>query len=255
MKIIRCEISGQPVYGMLEENGTVKQISGSIFGAYQIGDTIGNVKDLKLLSPVEPSKVIGVGLNYKSHIFETGGQEPKFPILFLKPSTSVIGPDATIVIPDVEGEIHYEGELGVVIGKRARHVSEAEALSYVLGYTCGNDVSARKVIKEEREIGNMTRGKGFDTFCPLGPCIATGLDPTNLSLETRLNGETKQRGNTSDLLFSVAYLIADMSKVFTLLEGDVILTGTPSGIGPIEPGDVVEVDISGIGVLRNPVTS
>jgi 2-keto-4-pentenoate hydratase/2-oxohepta-3-ene-1,7-dioic acid hydratase in catechol pathway len=196
-----------------------------------------------------------VGLNYVSHIHESGLPTPKFPMLFMKPLSAVIGPGEPIVYPRKGRHVDYEAELVAVIGKRARHVPEERALDYVLGYTCGNDVSERVIQKAEMSTGVMLVGKGFDTFCPLGPVIATGLDPTNLDVMARLNGEQRQKGSTSDLLFSVAHLVAYLSEAMLLLPGDVIMTGTPAGVGPIAAGDVVEIEISGVGVLRNPVVA
>ena len=171
------------------------------------------------------------------------------------PRRLLLDPEEAIVYPKQGQNVHYEGELTVIMGKKARRVSEADALDYVLGYTCGNDVSERVIQANEMANGCMLIGKGFDTFKPIGPYIATGLDSTNLELTTRLNGEVKQHTNTDDLIFSVAQLIAYISEAITLLPGDVIMTGTPSGVGPVQPGDVVEIEISGIGVLRNPVVA
>jgi 2-keto-4-pentenoate hydratase/2-oxohepta-3-ene-1,7-dioic acid hydratase in catechol pathway len=173
----------------------------------------------------------------------------------MKPSTAVIGPNESIVYP-VDGEIiHFEGELCAVIGKTARHVPEARALDYVLGYTCGNDVSDRVLQRRESAFGCLFAGKGYDTFAPLGPAIVTGLDPSNLSIITRVNGQVRQNGNTADLLFPVPYLIAYLSRYLTLLPGDVIMTGTPAGVGPISVGDSIEIEIGSIGVLRNDVVA
>ena len=199
--------------------------------------------------------MFGVGLNYVNHIREVNMKTPKIPMLFMKTDSSVIGPDEPIVYP-LEGErVDYECELTVVIGKKARRVPESRALDYVLGYTCGNDVSERVIQREEMGMGSLLVGKSYDSFCPIGPVIATDLDPGKLRVMTRLNGKTVQDSNTSDLLFSVPRLIAYMSQSMTLLPGDIILTGTPAGIGPMKPGDTVEIEIEGIGVLRNPVVA
>ena len=176
-------------------------------------------------------------------------------MLFMKPSTAVIGPEAPIVYPHIGKEVHYEGELAVVIGRKARCVSQQEALDCVFGYTCANDVSERTIQFAEMKTGCLLIGKGFDTFCPLGPIIVTDLDPGSLELDTRVNSQERQHANTSDLLFTVDKLIAYISEAVTLLPGDVILTGTPSGVGPVTPGDLIEIEISGIGVLRNPVVA
>ena len=255
MKILRYSANGQARHGVLEDDGSILDLVGSPFGDFNVGPKRAEVGEVKLLAPVEPSKVIGVGLNYVSHIHEAGATTPNFPMLFMKPQTAVIGPDDPIVYPKKGETVEYEAELAPVIGKAARHVPEERALDYVLGYTCGNDVSERVIQAAEMATGVMLIGKGFDTFCPLGPVIATGLDPTTLGLRSRLNGEPRQDSNTSDLLFSVAKLVSYVSEAMWLLPGDVIMTGTPSGVGPIAPGDVVEIEIEGVGVLRNPVVA
>ena len=254
-KILRYQSDTGAQYGVLEGDATVRQLVGSPFGDYEVGQAVGSVDSLKLLAPVAPSKVIGVGANYKLHIEEGSGSVPEVPMLFTKPPTAVVGPEEPIVYPTGAESVQFEGELVVVMGKTARHVSEADALDYVLGYTCGNDVSHREVQLAEMAMGVLLLGKGYDSFCPLGPVIATGLDPGNLMLETRLNGERRQQTNTSDLLFSVPHLISFMTRYFTLLPGDVISTGTPSGVGDVTPGDSVEIEIEGIGVLRNHVVA
>ena len=254
-KILRYQSDTGAQYGVLEGDATVHQLVGSPFGDYEVGQAVGSVDSLKLLAPVAPSKVIGVGANYKLHIEEGSGSVPEVPMLFTKPPTAVVGPEEPIVYPTGAESVQFEGELVVVMGKTARHVSEADALDYVLGYTCGNDVSHREVQLAEMAMGVLLLGKGYDSFCPLGPVIATGLDPSNLMLETRLNGERRQQTNTSDLLFSVPHLISFMTRYFTLLPGDVISTGTPSGVGDVTPGDSVEIEIEGIGVLRNHVVA
>ena len=255
VKILRYQSDTGAQYGVLEGDATVRQLVGSPFGDYEVGQAVGSVDSLKLLAPVAPSKVIGVGANYKLHIEEGSGSVPEVPMLFTKPPTAVVGPEEPIVYPTGAESVQFEGELVVVMGKTARHVSEADALDYVLGYTCGNDVSHREVQLAEMAMGVLLLGKGYDSFCPLGPVIATGLDPSDLMLETRLNGERRQQTNTSDLLFSVPHLISFMTRYFTLLPGDVISTGTPSGVGDVAPGDSVEIEIEGIGMLRNHVVA
>lgn len=203
-----------------------------------------------MLSPCLPSKIVCLGLNYRSHVEETKLPLPTVPLIFLKPSTAVIGPDDEIVLPRLSRRVDYEGELGMVIGRKAKDVPEDKAREHVIGYTCLNDVSERH---NQAEDGQWTRAKGYDTFAPIGPCIETEVDPDNLKLETYLNGELRQSANTSDLIFAVSKLISFVSSVMTLLPGDIIATGTPSGIGRVNPGDVVEVRIEGIGTLRNPV--
>ena len=253
MKILRYEADGDARYGILEEDDSIRQLVGSPFGDFAAGDEVAQLDQVRVLAPVAPDKVIGVGLNYKDHIEESGKEPPAFPMLFMKPSTAVIGPEEPIVYPPEGERVDYEVELVAVIGREARRVSERGALDYVLGYTCGNDVSARNIQLPEMAMGTLLIGKGFDTFCPLGPVIATGLDPTNIEVMTRLNGEERQRANTSNLLFSVANLVSYISQAITLEPGDVILTGTPEGVGPMQPGDVCEIEIDGVGVLRNSV--
>ena len=255
MKIIRYEANGGAAYGILEDDDSIKQLVGSPFEDFSVGDKVAELADVNVLPPVEPKKIIGVGLNYTKHIEEIGMQKPQFPMLFMKPHSGVIGQGDNIIYPTHGQRIEYECELTVVIGKTTRRVSEANALDYVLGYTCGNDVSERTIQFAEMKMGAMLIGKGFDTFCPLGPVIATGLDPSDLRLQTRLNGETKQDDSTSDLLFSVPKLVSYISEAMTLEPGDCILTGTPSGVAPIKPGDVIEIEIEGVGVLRNPVVA
>jgi 2-keto-4-pentenoate hydratase/2-oxohepta-3-ene-1,7-dioic acid hydratase in catechol pathway len=200
------------------------------------------------LAPVRPSKILAVALNYRSHLGQ--GSPPSNPELFFKPPSALIGPEEAIVLPPTAGRVDYEGELVAVIGRRARHLRPDEALTYVLGYTCGNDVSAR-----DWQQGDVQwwRAKGCDTFAPLGPWIATNLDPTNLELQTRVNGEVVQRTNTSLLIHNVARLVSFASQVMTLEPGDLLFTGTPGTTAPLKPGDVVEVEIDGIGILRNHV--
>jgi len=199
---------------------------------------------------LRPGKIIGIGQNYRAHAAEMGKGIPEEPLMFLKPPTAIIADGMPIQRPAGYERVDYEGELGVVIGKRAHRVSREQALEYVKGYVCVNDVTVRDLQKKD---GQWTRAKGFDTFCPIGPRVVAGLDPTNLRITTRVNGEVKQDSSTSDLIFDVATLIAFCSQHMTLEDGDVISTGTPSGVGPLQPGDVVEVEIEGIGVLTNPV--
>jgi 2-keto-4-pentenoate hydratase/2-oxohepta-3-ene-1,7-dioic acid hydratase in catechol pathway len=207
--------------------------------------------EARLLAPVIPrSKVVAVGKNYREHAEEMGGEAPAEPLLFLKPNTSVIGPGDAIVLPPESAQVEHEGELAVVIGRVARRVSEADAPSVIFGYTIANDVTARDL---QRRDGQWTRAKGFDTFCPLGPVISTEVDLERGVIETTVNGERRQRGSFADMVHSVPSIVAYASNVFTLLPGDVILTGTPAGVGPIEDGDRVEVTVSGLGTLANPV--
>jgi len=203
--------------------------------------------EVELLAPVVPSKVVCIGLNYVEHARELDMDLPENPIIFLKPPTAVIGPGADIIMPPSSTQVDYEGELAVVIGEKCRNVSASKAEDRILGYTCFNDVTARDL---QRKDGQWTRAKSFDTFAPMGPYVAQA-DPSSLSIQTRVNGEVKQNSDTSDLIFSVPELVEFISEIMTLLPGDVIATGTPPGVGPLKEGDVVEIEIEGLGVLRN----
>lgn len=255
MEIVRYKADNLINFGKLEGDGTVRRLEGNPLEGVNATEVTHPLNQVQLLAPIEPPRVFGVGLNYLSHIRESGEKAPSFPILFMKPPTAVIGPDAPIVYPHQGREVHYEGELAVVIGRKVRRVSQQEALDCVFGYTCANDVSERSIQFAEMKTGCLLIGKGFDTFCPLGPMIVTDLDPGSLELKTRVNGQERQHVNTSDFLFTVDKLIAYISEAVTLLPGDVILTGTPSGVGPVTPGDLIEIEISGIGVLKNPVVA
>ena len=229
---------------------TVAAIDGHPFETINFTGDRWALPDVRLLSPILPSKVVAIGKNYADHAKEMGGDAPETPMIFLKPSTSVIGDGDIIRLPASSNEVHYEGELAVVIGRPARNVAREDALSFVLGYACANDVTARD---QQRADVQFTRAKGYDSFCPLGPWLETVLDPSDLRLTTRVNGEIVQDGRTSQMIHDVATQIAFMSGVMTLLPGDVILTGTPAGVGPIKDGDSVSVEIEGIGALTNPV--
>ncbi|HEU4870035.1 MAG TPA: fumarylacetoacetate hydrolase family protein [Pyrinomonadaceae bacterium] len=208
---------------------------------------------MKLLDPIRPSKIVCVGRNYREHAAELGNKMPDEPLLFLKAPSAIISSGAEIVLPGASQQVEHEGELGVVIGRIAHNIpSHEDPLSYVLGYTCVNDVTARDL---QRKDVQFTRGKSFDTFCPVGPWIETDIDPGNVVVETRLNGEVKQKGNTADMAFPVGFLIRYISEIMTLYPGDLIATGTPAGVSRLKPGDIVEVEVSGIGVLRNEVVS
>ena len=201
MKIVRYRADGIINFGIMEEDGTIRELVGTPFDSLNPSGSVTQLSDVHLLAPVEAPRIIGVGLNYAEHAREVGKELPTKPMLFMKPSTTAIGPDETIIYPRQGKNVHYEAELAVVIGSPARRVSEAKALDYVLGYTCGNDVSERTIQFAEMEMGAMLIGKGFDTFCPLGPCITTDLDPGNLQVQARLNGQVKQNERTSDLIF------------------------------------------------------
>lgn len=254
MRIVRYELRGKARYGVMEGN-RIRGIRGNPFARERRRDfrwdgTVYDPAEGRLLAPCAPSKIVCLGLNYRSHAEETGLAIPSVPLLFLKPSTAVIGPEETIRLPPAARRVDYEGELGVVIGRRAKDVPEEKAAEYILGYTCFNDVSDRYAQKHD---GQWTRAKGYDTFAPIGPWIETEVKPDDLKIETLLNGEIRQSARTSDLIFRVSEIVAFVSGVMTLLPGDVIATGTPSGIGPMDDGDIVEIRIEGIGTLRNPV--
>ena len=258
MRIVRISVQGKIKYGVLEDD-VIRSFRGNPFprsggrGSFFVPD--GNsykLSEVKLLAPCLPTKIVCLGLNYRRHIEEikeeTKLTAPSAPLIFLKPSTAVIGPDDKIILPPPPRHVDYEGELAIVIGKKAKDVPEDQAREYVLGYTCLNDVSERIA---QNSDGQWTRGKGHDTFAPLGPCIETEVIPGDLKIETYLNGKLCQSARTSDLIFKVLYLVSYISKAMTLLPGDIIATGTPEGIGEMHPGDVVEVKIENIGILRN----
>ncbi len=250
MRICRYRLEGRDRYGVVE-GATVRALTAAPWaGGLPEGKRVA-LADVKLLAPVEPSKVVLVGRNYRAHAKELGNEVPKVPLVFIKPSTSVIGPEEAIRLPEQSNEVHHECELGVVLGRTLGRASAVEARLAVFGYTCVNDVTARDIQREEKQF---TRAKSFDTFCPIGPVVETEIDPLDVSVVCRLNGEEKQRGSTRDMVFDAFALVAFVSSVMTLLPGDVVSTGTPEGVGAMKRGDVVEVEIPGVGVLRNPVT-
>jgi 2-keto-4-pentenoate hydratase/2-oxohepta-3-ene-1,7-dioic acid hydratase in catechol pathway len=253
-----CRISHESLktarYAVLEES-TVQLLRDD----YRIGADFGffnqespfALAEVKLLAPVVPSKVVCVGRNYREHAAELGNKMPDEPLLFLKAPSAVIASGDSIELPSASQQVEHEGELGVVIGRLARKLSsEDDPLSYVFGYTCVNDVTARDL---QRKDVQFTRGKSFDTFCPVGPWIESNIDPSNVAVETRLNGEVKQKGNTADMAFPVAFLIRYISEIMTLYPGDLIATGTPAGVSRMKHGDTVEVEVTGIGILHNEV--
>lgn len=250
MKIIRFEYRSKVFWGSVYDK-IIHFLTGNIFaGATETKGKV-DLGDVKVLPPVSPSKIIGIGLNYRKHIEHSPFDAPEVPMIFLKPPSSIIAHLDSIVLPETSSRVDYEGELGIVIGKKGRNIKESDASGYILGCTIVNDVSARDYLQQDK---SFARGKGVDTFCPFGPVIVTDLSPDNLKIETRLNGNTVQSSNTSDLLFKIPQLVSFVSNYMTLLPGDLIATGTPSGIGPMKKGDVVEVEIEGIGILRNPVS-
>ncbi len=251
MRIARFSIDDEVDFGVVEGD-EVAPITGHPFAPFTFTGYRYQLSEVKLLAPVIPSKVVAIGKNYADHAVEMGGTPPSAPMIFLKPSTAVIGTDEAIAYPPSSQRVDYEGELGVVIGRLCRDVSVESALEAVLGYTCANDVTARD---QQAVDGQWSRSKGHDSFCPLGPWLETHLDPADLAISTTLNGEKRQDARTAQMVHSVPSLISYISGVMTLLPGDVILTGTPAGIGAMSVGDVVEVTIEGIGTLTNRVVA
>ena len=261
MKFCRFEYDGTVQFGLIENIGGREQITRTLTllpnpqtadaGAKEITPIA--LGDVVLLAPVQPSKIVCIGRNYREHAAELGHEVPLEPLIFLKPPTAVIGPEETILRPPISARVDHEGELGVLIGKKCRNVRPDEDVRpYILGYTCINDVTARDL---QNKDGQWTRAKGFDTFCPMGPLVTDEIDPwKGIAVETRVNGRVRQQGNTRHLIFSLDLVIRHIAQVMTLLPGDLIATGTPSGVGPIEAGDVVEVTVEGVGALRNPVS-
>ena len=247
MKIVRFAVDNKVKYGILSGE-SVQTIEDKPYRYLKLSDCYYKLTEVKLLSPCIPSKIVALGLNYRSHAEEVNVSLPNAPLIFLKPSTAVIGPEDNIVYPASSARVDYEGELAVVIKKPVWRVSVEDALDYVLGYTCFNDVTARDLQYQDKQ---WTRAKGFNTFAAVGPWIETELDPGNVVLETYLNGKLKQRANTNDLIYSVPELINFISNVMTLLPGDIIAAGTPSGIGSMYPDDTVDIKIEPIGTLRN----
>jgi 2-keto-4-pentenoate hydratase/2-oxohepta-3-ene-1,7-dioic acid hydratase in catechol pathway len=271
MRIGRFSVNDEVRYGVVDSPGqgqaglanghtaeglSIAEISGHPFspgGAdVRLTGARHQVDEVRLLAPVLPSKIVAIGKNYADHARETGSEPPSEPLIFLKPSTAVIGPGDPIVRPvHLSGRVDYEGELVLVFGRLCRDVPPERVPEVIFGYTCGNDVTARDLQSTD---GQWTRAKGFDTFCPLGPWIETALDPADRLLTTTVNGEVKQQASTSDLVHDIVKLVCYVTAVMTMLPGDVLLTGTPAGIGPLAAGDTVSVDIDGIGTLTNPVT-
>jgi 2-keto-4-pentenoate hydratase/2-oxohepta-3-ene-1,7-dioic acid hydratase in catechol pathway len=264
VRIARFTTGEEPAYGVVtgevdelgipSEDSVVVALAGDpLYVGVHLTDEEHRLSDVRLLAPVIPrSKVVGIGRNYAAHAAELGHDLPEEPLMFLKPNTSVVGPDDPVFYPHQTRDLHYEGELAVVIGRICRDVAPERVADVVYGYTVGNDVTARDL---QRSDVQFTRAKGFDSFCPLGPWIETELDTGDLRVQTHLNGDLKQDGSTKDMIFDVATLVSHVSSVMTLLPGDVILTGTPEGVGPMQPGDEVDVTISGIGTLTNKVVA
>jgi 2-keto-4-pentenoate hydratase/2-oxohepta-3-ene-1,7-dioic acid hydratase in catechol pathway len=250
MKLIRFQIDNRtPRYGWVHED-SVGVIDGNPFAEFRRREADLQLRDARLLPPVIPGKIVCIGRNYAAHAAEHEVDVPEMPLLFLKPPSSVIGPEAPIVIPPQSSQVEHEAELAVVIGRRGRWIDLEDTLDYVLGYTIANDVTARDL---QRRDGQWTRGKGFDTFCPVGPWVETEFDPSDCLIRCHVNGELRQMASTRDMIFSIRQLIAFTSSVMTIEPGDILLTGTPAGVGPLSPGDEVEITIDGLGALRNPV--
>ncbi len=250
MRLCRLEVAGAPRWGVIEGDLVTPLAAPPWEGVRKVAGAL-PLATVRLLPPCEPSKIVAVGLNYRAHAAEMGKELPGEPLLFLKAPSALLPPGGTVVRPRQSAQVEFEGELALVIGKTAARVNAAEALAHVLGYTCLDDVTARDIQRREKVYA---RAKGFDTFCPVGPWLETGIaDPQALDLELRVNGVPRQRGNTGDMIFTVAEVVAFVSHVMTLHPGDLITTGTPPGVGPLAPGDAVEVEIGGIGVLRHGV--
>jgi 2-keto-4-pentenoate hydratase/2-oxohepta-3-ene-1,7-dioic acid hydratase in catechol pathway len=250
MRTCRFARAGRELYGVVDGSKVRALTAEPWAGGLPEGPAL-DLTEVSLLAPVAPSKVVCVGRNYRAHAKELGNEVPKQPLIFIKPSTSVIGPNAQIRVPEVSREVHHEAELAVVMARTLTHAATAvEAKAAVFGWTCLNDVTARDI---QRAEAHFTRAKGFDTFCPIGPVVETELDPMDLTVTCRVNGEQRQRGSTRDMVFDPYLLVAFVSQVMTLLPGDVVSTGTPEGVGALKRGDWVEIEVSGIGVLRNAV--
>jgi 2-keto-4-pentenoate hydratase/2-oxohepta-3-ene-1,7-dioic acid hydratase in catechol pathway len=250
MQIIRfTHKKSETQYGWINEK-YVGLLSSPPFGAYRRLEATIPFEEIRLLPPVQPSKIIAIGRNYPEHAKEHGAEIPEVPLIFLKPPSSVIGPGATIILPPQSTQIEHESELGVVISRSGRWIKQENVKDHILGYTIVNDVTARDLQNRDNQ---WTRAKGFDTFCPVGPWIETDLDPSDIIITCRVNGEIKQMSSTREMVFNIRQLIVYISSVMTLESGDLILTGTPAGVGRLSDGDIVEAEIEGIGILKNPV--
>lgn len=250
MRFVRFQIGGEPPqFGWLHED-KAGRIEGDLFGEYKRLKADIPVKDVRLLAPSTPSKIVCVGRNYVEHAKEHGAEVPKIPLIFFKPPSSILASGEAIQLPPQSAQVEHEAELVVVVGKRGRNVTAESARDFVLGYTIGNDVTARDLQKTD---GQWTRAKGFDTFCPFGPWVDTDFDPADALITCRVNGQMRQLASTRDMVFNIGVLIAYISSVMTLEPGDLIFTGTPAGVSPLQPGDTVEVEIDGLGQLSNPV--
>jgi len=247
VKILRFKTDKVEKKGMLVD-GKIRRIFGSIFSDFQVSDEIYELDKIDFLPPILPSKIICAGRNYSKHAEELGNKLPEEPLIFLKPPTAIIPHNGTIIKPSVSERVDYEGELAVIIGKRCKNIPSEQIYQYIFGYTCFNDITARDIQKKENKF---TRAKSFDTFAPIGPFIVTDLNAENLNIKTRVNNKLMQNGNTKNMIFKIPFLISFISKIMTLLPGDVVATGTPSGVGPLSHGDMVEVEVDNIGILKN----
>ena len=250
MRIVRYQQNGDaPRFGWLLDE-KVGEIQGDLFGQYRRRDAKTPLADVKLVAPSTPTKIICIGRNYVEHAKELGNEVPKVPLIFMKPPSAIISNGDTVVLPPQSAQVEHEAELVAVVGKRGRHVKPEEAKEYILGYTIGNDVTARDLQKID---GQWTRAKGFDTFCSFGPWIDTDFDPADAVVTCRVNGQMRQMASTRDMVFNIGVLVAYITSVMTLEPGDLIFTGTPAGVGELKDGDEVVVEIEGLGALRNPV--
>lgn len=249
MRIVRFQAGGEARYGVVEDD-IVREIAGDVFGRLRPTRKKHLLKRIRFLPPTAPTKIVGVGLNYRDHAAEMGFEPRDEPVIFLKPGTAALPHRGKILYPKVSNRLDYEAEMAIVIGRYARDISAKNARRVILGYTCFNDVTARDL---QRKDGQWTRGKSFDTFAPVGPWVETKLDPHNAPVRAYLNGELKQTSNTANMIFDVPYMVSFITTVMPLFPGDVIATGTPAGVGPMKPGDTIEIEIEGIGRLQNTV--
>lgn len=252
MKYLRFYHNGNAKYGLLEEDNVVREIVGDIFNNYKVIEKKYSLSDITFLPPCIPSKIIAVGLNYFDHANEFKMKIPDEPLIFLKPPSTLIAHNSRIIYPKMSKQLDYEAELAVIIKDKIKNIEPAYVFKNILGYTCFNDVTARDLQKKD---GQWTRAKSFDTFAPIGPFISTELNPDKLQIKLYNNGQLKQNSSTSNMIFKVATVVSFVSKIMTLFPGDIIATGTPSGVGQLELGDIVEVEIEGIGILKNNIIS
>jgi 2-keto-4-pentenoate hydratase/2-oxohepta-3-ene-1,7-dioic acid hydratase in catechol pathway len=250
MRVVRFQADGGPKYGVVEDD-VVREISGDVFGRFRGTRKKHPLKRLRFLPPTQPTKIVGIGFNYRDHAAELGFEPPDEPVIYIKPGTSVLPHLGKILYPKDSNRVDYEAELAIVIGRYAREVPPKKAARHIFGYTCFNDVTARDLQRKDRQ---WTRSKSFETFAPVGPWVETALDPSDALVRAFLNGELKQSANTASFIFDVPTVVSFITRVMPLFPGDIIATGTPAGIGPMKPGDTIEIEIEGIGRLRNTVT-